>query len=271
MTDLRQSKGYANYLKSIGWKVEKVDTTYIYLKKIPVLGWFAKIQRPSVLNDEIINFIEKKYHPFQISIEPSNYFPLKGFKQADPSLPTKTLQIDLTKSQKEILNSFSSKTRYNVRNVAKRRIEVVESKNILDFTNFWRQNFEKKRFPILSQQKNIIALSKSFGKKSKILLAKKGDQTIASFFLLSYDKVEYYMYAASSDAGRSNFAPTLLTWHAILFAKKSGCKTFDFDGIYDDRFPIKSWLGFTKFKKGFGGKEIQYPGRFIKTKNIIKI
>ncbi len=68
---------------------------------------------------------------------------------------------------------------------------------------------------------------------------------------------------------------------AILLAKKSGCKVFDFDGIYDERFPIKTWLGFTKFKKGFGGKEIEYPGCYIsralpfglKTKlwNIIKI
>jgi peptidoglycan pentaglycine glycine transferase (the first glycine) len=278
MSDLRQSKEYSNYLKSIGWQIEKINGTFVYLKKLPLLGWFAKIQRPTILNNKIIDFVESKYHPFQFSIEPSNYLPLQGFKQADPSLPTKTLQIDLTKSQKEILSSFSQKTRYNVHNASKRRTKIVESKNILDFTDFWRQNFEKKRSPFFSQQKNIIALHKSFGKNSKILLAcHSGTQAIesqkiiASLFILIHDKTAYYMYAAASDAGRSNFAPTLLTWNAILISKKLGCKLFDFDGIYDDRFPIKSWLGFTKFKKGFGGNEIEYPGRFVKTKNIIKI
>jgi lipid II:glycine glycyltransferase (peptidoglycan interpeptide bridge formation enzyme) len=43
-----------------------------------------------------------------------------------------------------------------------------------------------------------------------------------------------------------------------------GCKIFDFEGIYDSRFPIKSWLGFTHFKKQFGGNEIAYPGCYIK-------
>src|SRR6266404_3838035 len=201
MTDLRQSKEYANYLTSIGWKVEtclppgrKSPKIYVYLKKLPLLGWFAKIQRPSLLNDEIINFIESKYHPFQISIEPSSYFPLKSFKQANPSLPTKTLQIDLTKSQKEILSSLSQKTRYNVRNAAKRRIEIIESKNILDFTDFWRQNFEKKRFPFFSQQKNIIALHKSFGKNSHILLSFRAQSRnpSAALFILFHNKTAYY-------------------------------------------------------------------------------
>ena len=271
MTDLRQSPQYAKYLEIMGWKVEKVNNTFIYLKKLAILGWFAKIQRPLVLSDEIINFIEKKYHPFQFSVEPRNKKQisiLENFKLSkSPSLPTKTRVLSLTKSHSEILSNFSPKTRYNTQLAQKRKIKIIESKNILDFTNFWRKNFERKRFLVMSQQKNIIAMQKAFTKNSHILLAKKGNNTIAVLFILFFARNAYYMYAASNNEGRSNFAPTLLTWHAILLAKKSGCKIFDFDGIYDERFPIKSWQGFTKFKKGFGGKEIEYPGNFIKTKS----
>src|SRR5260221_12047208 len=125
MSDLRQSKEYANYLKSIGWTClpagRKPKKVYIYLKKLPFLGWFAKIQRPSSLNDETISFIERKYSPFQIAIEPLNQKQisiLKKFKLSNnPSLPTKTLIIDLKKSEREILDNFSAKTRYNLRNV----------------------------------------------------------------------------------------------------------------------------------------------------------
>ncbi|SRR5258708_1007625 len=270
MKNLRQSPQYAKYLESVGWKIEKIDNTFIFLKKLPALGWFVKIQRPLVLNDEAINFIEKKYHPFQISVEPNQYTKYNilytlGFKKADPSLPTKTLILDLTKTERELLKDMSPKTRYNTRLSTKKRVTVKTSTDILDFTTFWRKNFEKKRFPFLSQQKNIIALHKTFAKNSHILLAKKDNQIIAVLFLVFFNKVSYYLYAASSDEGRSNFAPTLLTWHAILLAKKLGCKVFDFDGIYDERFPIKTWLGFTKFKKGFGGKEIEYPGRYTKS------
>lgn len=51
-----------------------------------------------------------------------------------------------------------------------------------------------------------------------------------------------------------------------MWAKKRGCKIFDFEGIYDERFPNKSWLGFTHFKKSFGGYEVSYPGTYTKTR-----
>ncbi|CAN5343021.1 hypothetical protein BH10PAT1_BH10PAT1_2050 [soil metagenome] len=291
MSDLRQSMQYSNYLKSIEWKIEtclpagrKSTPVNIYCKYLFPIGWFVKIQHPSVLTDKIINFVESTYHPFQFSIEPLenkqvNLLNKYNFKiNKFPSLPSKTLIIYLNKSQDYLLKSFSQKTRYNIKLSKTKNIKIVESKNILDFTDFWRENFEKKRFFYLpagmaffSQQKNIIALSNAFGKNSHILLAKKDNEIIASLFLLVNDKVMYYMYAASNDTGRNNFAPTLLTWNAILLAKKLKCHTFDFDGIYDERFPINSWLGFTKFKLGFTKTEINYPGRFVKTKSFFSI
>jgi len=277
MKDIRQADEWAKYLSSIGWKAEKVGSTLIYLKRISLLGWFVKIQRPTNLSEKVINFIELKYHPFQFSIEPSNKSQVELIKKLNfklsnsPSLPTKSLIIDLTKSEKRLLESFSQKTRYNIKLSKNKDLKIVKSNNISIFTKFWRENFEKKRFPFFSQQKNIVALSKAFNKNSHILLAQKGNETVAALFILTFDKVAYYMYAASNNTGRKLFTPTLLTWEAVLLAKKSRCKVFDFDGIYDERFPIKSWLGFTKFKKGFGGKETEYPGNFTRTRSIIKI
>jgi hypothetical protein len=39
---------------------------------------------------------------------------------------------------------------------------------------------------------------------------------------------------------------------------------FDFEGIFDERYPKsnRDWLGFSKFKSGFGGKEIYFPPPF---------
>lgn len=273
MKDIRQSSAWARYLESMGWKIEKIDGVYVYLRKIPILGYFAKIQRLEKLTTKTVNSIENKYRPFQISIEPlKEEVTLKDFKlNNSPSLPTKTLQIDLTKSEKKILESFSQKTRYNVKLSLRKKTTVDYSSNILIFTKFWHENFERKRFPFFSQQKNMIELYKAFGKESHILLAKRGGGVISGLFILVFDKTVYYMYAASNNEGRKSFAPTLLTWEAIKLAKKLKCRIFDFDGIYDERFPIKTWKGFTKFKKGFGGKEIQYPGSYIKTRSIIKL
>ncbi len=274
MGDLRQTPAWANYLKAIGWKVEETDGTLVYLKKIPILGWFAKIQRPEMLDQKIIKYIEKKYHPFQFSIEPAlntKYEILNtlGFKKANPNLPTKTIQIDLKKSKSKLLKEMSPKTRYNIKIAERNNITITQSNDIDKFANFWRSNFERKRFPLLSQKKNIIALYKAFGKNADLLIATHQNKIIAGLLILRTKNTAYYMYAASNNIGRKLFAPTLLTWDAILLAKDpptgGKCKVFDFDGIFDERFPIKSWLGFTKFKKGFGGYEVEYPGCFTKT------
>ncbi len=52
-------------------------------------------------------------------------------------------------------------------------------------------------------------------------------------------------------------ATHFLQWQAISEAKKLDMKYYDFWGIDE-----KKWPGVTRFKKGFGGQEIIYPGTF---------
>jgi len=268
MTDLRQTSAWANYLKLIGWQVEKIGDTYYFLKKVPILGYLLKVQRPQKIDFKAIDRLTKKYKVWKVVIEPLihiNKILSHGFKLSNsPHLPTKTLQIDLRKPEKEILKEMKPKTRYNIRLALKKGIKVKESKDMETFVNFWRENFERKRFLFLSQKKNVITLYKAFGRNADLLLAFNSNQVMAGLLILRTKDTAYYMYAAANDIGRELFAPTLLTWKGILLAKKNKCKAFDFDGIYDERFPIKTWLGFTKFKKGFGGYEVKYPGCFMK-------
>jgi len=50
-------------------------------------------------------------------------------------------------------------------------------------------------------------------------------------------------------------APHLLQWEQIREAKRYGCSEYDFWGIDE-----KKWPGVTRFKRGFGGREIKYIG-----------
>ncbi|SRR5258708_250325 len=276
MKDIRQTSAWANYLTSIGWKVEHINNYYYFLKRLPILGYLLKVQRPYKIDLKAINKLSKKYKVYKTVIEPINKFDNPSFKLSKSFyLPTKTLQIDLTRSQEQLLKSFSQKTRYNIHLAQRKNIQIIRSKDVNAFTKFWRENFERKRFPFLSQQKNVLALFKAFDKNADLLFAKNNQEIIAGLLILRTRDIAYYMYAASNTLGRKLFAPTLLTWEAIKLAKNpptgGKCKVFDFDGIYDERFPLKSWIGFTKFKKGFGGKEIEYPGNFVKTKLRFRI
>jgi len=92
------------------------------------------------------------------------------------------------------------------------------------------------------------------------LVAEYEKKIVAGVLLLFCDKTAYYWQAATTEKGKKLLAPTLIVWEAIKLAKKKGCENFDFEGIYDERFPKnRSWLGFTHFKEGFRGKEIEFP------------
>jgi len=92
------------------------------------------------------------------------------------------------------------------------------------------------------------------------------DETKAGAIFLLGDKIGYYWQAFSNKEARRLQAQYKIVWEGILWAKKRGAKIFDFEGIYDERFPDKSWLGFTHFKKSFGGHEVEYPGAMLKSK-----
>jgi lipid II:glycine glycyltransferase (peptidoglycan interpeptide bridge formation enzyme) len=52
-------------------------------------------------------------------------------------------------------------------------------------------------------------------------------------------------------------------WQAMLFGKNQGCHTFDLWGSLGPN-PKKSdpWYGFHRFKKGYGGKLVEFIGSF---------
>ena len=89
---------------------------------------------------------------------------------------------------------------------------------------------------------------------------------IAGTIVLIAGRVAYYYYAFTAKEGRKTLAQYGLVWEAIRKAKKRGCRIFDFEGIYDKRFPMKPWHGFSHFKKSFSGKEVDYPGCWKKSR-----
>jgi lipid II:glycine glycyltransferase (peptidoglycan interpeptide bridge formation enzyme) len=52
-------------------------------------------------------------------------------------------------------------------------------------------------------------------------------------------------------------APFLLQWTLIQEAKRRGFRYYDFNGIDENK-----WPGVTRFKRGFGGRVVNFPGTF---------
>ena len=294
MTDVRQSPQFAYFMQELGWKVEKIDNIYVYLRTFPLIGDFAKISRPQPpYNFEKFASLFQKHRIFRLKIAPhlqtsnknyeclrraflKNRFRIEHF----PFNPTTTIHIDLTQSEENLFKNFSEAKRRAVRRAIKNKIIIKESDNIQEFINVRKKQY----FPIgFLIKKEMDTLWRNFQPKNAALLLAypNGQKTpmiqiqaithigiskpIAGILLLFYDKVAYYWFASSLKAGKKLFAPTLLVWEALRLAKKRGYKIFDFEGIYDERFPkaSESWRGFTKFKEGFGGKKITFLENFF--------
>ena len=98
---------------------------------------------------------------------------------------------------------------------------------------------------------------------------------IAGLLALRFGREAIYMYGASDNRGREHMPNYLLQWEAIKWARQHGCALYDFWGIPDAPLEgdveneqssatnARSRLrGVYWFKKGFGGREVEYPGAY---------
>lgn len=283
MIDIRQSEAYAKYLSSLGWTVERVAEINYFIKKLSPIGSILKIQRPAEIRMETINKLCRKHGVFQIIIEPSltscpgsfedchKLMLAYGFKLSkSPYLPSKTLQINLTQTKGQIFSNFKKDARRAIKRGEDFYIKEYSTPDeVKIFRKGWKDCVKLTRFvPNLEQ---LIKLRKSFPQNNSLFLASHNisGRIIggALFTTSSHERsnhIAYYWQAFTNKEGRSTLSQYSLLWQGILWAKKNGCKIFDFEGIYDLRFPNKIWLGFTHFKRSFGGYEVSYPGCYTK-------
>lgn len=257
MTDLRQSPQYGKYLQAIGWEAARLNRCQVFIKKIPFSPFsIIKIQRPEPPLPWLkINQLVRARRSFLVKLEPlaASEVPPRYRQDSWPLLPTKTVQIDLTKTEKQLWQAINKKTR--------NCIKKAQFNN--STRNYFYQNFKKFGKGDVPQEKAFQALMAAFGQNAWLLTVHPPAGGSAGALILIHDQTAYYYYAFTSPAGRRIFGQHLLVWEAIKRAKKAGCRIFDFEGIADRRYRFtRQWQGFSHFKKSFGGQEITYPGSF---------
>jgi hypothetical protein len=275
MVDLRQSPQYANFLKLLGWQAERVDDCQIYIKRFPLIGALIKIQRPEKIPSlEKIEYLAKKCYAFKISLEPkqqcnnetTEQWKTAGYRASrSPYLPTKTLQLDLRQPLAKILKNCRKDCRYCLKKAFVSSLQLIEVAKPESFWKIWRKSLPFHKWLLVPPPKNLISLKKNFGENCHLLLGFFKETPLGGTIILMSDKIAYYYYAFTNQTGRKLLAQYFLVWESIKLAKREGYHFFDFEGIYDERSPIKSWQGFSHFKKSFGGEEISYPLPLVKT------
>lgn len=267
-TNIRQTDLYADFMRSINWRVDQIDEVLAYSKKIPLVPTVIKIQRPTKLPSEnILMQLMQKYNTKSIFVEPSvncklptaNFAPVN-----DPYIHTKTIVVDLKLPEEKIFMRLTEAKRRAVRRAQKLGVQVVINDDIDAFIKL-KNSTTGFFLGFLTTREVTKPLWKTFAPAhAKVILGKLDNEVVAGILMLYFNKVAYYWMAAANKKGKKNFAPTLLTWEAFKYAKQQGCTLFDFEGVFDERYPkrAREWQGFSKFKEGFGGTPIYYPQPF---------
>jgi len=187
---------------------------------------------------------------------------IKELKRATKNFqPTDTLEIDLRKSDDEILAEMKRKGRYNI-NLARKKgvqIEVFEKGNFgkQEIEDFWQLNVETtSRDEFFGHDKDYYENFLHTLKEHSVLFfatfeGRRIATAISTFF---GTQAIYYFGASTSDPEfRNLMAPYLLQWEMMQFGRKRGCETYDFLGIAPEGVENHQFSKISEFKWKFGG------------------
>lgn len=270
-----QSWEWGEFNKSIGYTVKRVGVedsgelifAFTLIKKSLPLGksYFYGPKIAVKIKEEKLKFIFKeikktaqkesaiffRFEPLQVVN--SNFYNLT--KTIDVQ-PANTLILDLEKTGDELLKDMHQKTRYNIRLAQKKGVKIIEA-GIDRFEDFWQlmeQTKERDAFRLHEKEYYQKMLAVDF---IKLYLAEYDNKIIAGSIVAFFGQTATYVHGASGNENRNVMAPFLLQWESIKTAKAKGMKFYDFYGIDEAK-----WPGVTRFKLGFGGEKIRYPGTY---------
>ncbi|MEX0869817.1 MAG: peptidoglycan bridge formation glycyltransferase FemA/FemB family protein [Candidatus Spechtbacterales bacterium] len=195
----------------------------------------------------------------RIDTNATNKLQKLGLQKAVKTLqPQRTVIIDIKKDENQILAQMHQKHRYNIRLAQRKGVEVkISDDKSTDLEKFW-ELMQK-----TTERDGFSAHCKDYYEKLldiegiELFFAYKDGKPTASAIIIFYENRATYLHGASDHELRKFMAPHLMHWEIIKHAKERDIEEYDLWGIDE-----KKWPGVTRFKRGFGGKEIEYIGSY---------
>jgi len=173
-----------------------------------------------------------------------------------------TSQLDLNKSDEEIMSSMRKATRYEIRKAISQGLTVTKTDDLSSVKKFYelqletakRQKFVPFSYKFLYEQFKIFAESGN----AILYSAKFKNRLLAQAFIIFYGAEAVYHYGASTNVGRKYPGAYLIQWEAIKEAKKRGMQRYNFWGVSPEGQKDHRFYGISVFKRGFGGVDLEY-------------
>ena len=290
-----QSWAWGEFRKKNGISVERVGffengklkrALQVFFHPIPYIGgkigYFPKGYMP---DEEQLNALQQLGHQHGalfMKLEPEvghvvgapsgdeqiQAFLLKHDATPGRSLFTKyTFQLDLTKSEEELMAGLNSKTRYNVKLAQQKGVQIVEdtsAEGMEEYIKILEETTKRQGF-YAHTPAYFRSMWEILGNTGMIHIFKAmyEGQALVAWVMFVFNGRLYYPYGASRSIHRDVMASNLMMWEMIRFGKAQGCNVFDMWGaLGPDASDKDPWFGFHRFKKGFGGSLTEFIGTY---------
>lgn len=180
--------------------------------------------------------------------------------------PLRTIMLDLTASEEQLLAQMKEKWRYNVRLGARKGVKVRVAKTVEDVRAWYsilQTTSERDQFGIHTLEYYLhfwdIFVSQN---RARLFLAECEGQLLAGIFVSLCARQAIYLYGASSNEQRQLMPNYVLQWEAMRWAKSQGAYSYDLWGIPPSDAGDEAMAGVYRFKGGWGGRIVQFLGGY---------
>lgn len=272
----------------------------VLIRKVPLInGSILYAPRGPIIEDvelipdfiKAIKDLAKKEKAFIFKADPaetdnqlfSEYFKIKSdyknFEGIQPRFESVLILEDKINLE-DLINSFSGKTRYNIRLAQRKGIQVTEVRkenlnlNLDSFYKLMQETGQRDNFTIRNKEyfRKLLTDLNMTENNTKLYMATYNNTPVAGAIIIKNGDSVEYLYGASSNEHRNTMATYLLQWTAIKDAFEKGCRSYSFGGISGDMSEDNPLYGLYKFKSGFGTNVVEYIGEieivFNRVKNL---
>jgi lipid II:glycine glycyltransferase (peptidoglycan interpeptide bridge formation enzyme) len=271
------NKGVTHPLQSWEWgefrskrqEIDRQDGMLIVWTKVPFTPWvFGYIPMGKVPSDEEIKRLRdlgRERKAIGIRLEPNvrmenGEWRMENLRPGRPLFKKKTIILDLTKPEEELLKAMHPKGRYNIKVAKRHNVRVRVSVSDRDYAKYMDLMFGG-----TAQRQKIYAHEPKYHLQmwsvlqpagmAKLFCAEYKDQIIACALIFCFKDTIYYAYGASALEHKEVMPQTLLLWEIMRWGKAHNYHYFDMWGAEEGK-------GFSRFKEQFGGEMMELVGTY---------
>ncbi len=259
-----------------GWSVDRVlvndgaetvGCAQLLIRRLPMpfralvyipRGPMCSADQAAAVLEELGGYASARHGGVALSIEPdwdaespfAEAVAAAGFKaSANTVLIPRTLILDLSKSDDELMADMSKSTRANIRKAMRSEVDFRKVKTDAELEQvlgIYHETAARAGFGI-HEDRYYRDIFNNMGDGSPIIGAFDGEKVLAFVWLARSGATAFELYGGVSAEGQKQRVNYGVKWAALTAMREDGCRRYDFNGLLND--------GISDFKKQFAKHE----------------